>query len=204
MLQIMGLTIFREIVTCLQNSDYFSIMADETCDSSNHEQFGSCIKWVDNKLEAREDFIGLHNLERADASSITALIKDCLIRMNLSIHKAGGQCYDGCSTMSGAKTGVATQMKKSQTRCLYCHCYGHSLNLACADFIREVKIMKEALDTTYEITKLVKKILKRNAKLQQIKEQLQHESSESFVYSESPRHSFIVSYAMDCSGISHA
>ena len=68
------------------------------------------------KLEAHEDFIGLQKLERADASSITALIKDCLIRMNLSIHKVRGQCYDGCSTMSGAKTGVATQMKKSETR----------------------------------------------------------------------------------------
>ena len=39
--------------------------------------------------------------------------------------------------------------------------------------------MKEALDTRYEITKLVKKSPKRDAKLQQIKEQLQHETSES-------------------------
>ena len=136
MLQIMGLTKLREIATCLQNSDFFSIMADETNNLSNHEQLVICIRWVDNKLEAREDFIGLQKLERADASSIIALIKDCLIRMDLSIHKARGQCYDGCSTMSGAKTGVATQMKKSETQCLYCHCYGHSLNLASADCIR--------------------------------------------------------------------
>ena len=107
-------------------------------------------------MEAREDFIGLQKLERADAPSITALIKDYLIRMNLSIHKASGQCYDGCSTILGVKTGVATQLKKSETRCLYCHCYGHSLNLAYADCIRGVKIMKEALYTIYEITKLVK------------------------------------------------
>ena len=115
MLQIMGLTILREIATCLQNSDFFCIMADETSDLSNHEQLVICIRWEDDKLEAREDFIGLQKLERADASSITALVKDWLIRMNLSIHKARGQCYDGCSTMSGAKTGVATQMKKSET-----------------------------------------------------------------------------------------
>ena len=100
MLQIMGLTILREIATCLQNSDFFSIMADETSDLSNHEQLVIFIRWVDDKLEARENFIGLQKLERADASSITALIKDCLIRMNLSIHKARGNCYDGCNTMS--------------------------------------------------------------------------------------------------------
>ena len=99
--------------------------------------------------------------------------------MNMSIHKARGQCYDGSSTMSGAKTGVAAQMKKSETRCLYCHCYGHSFNLACAHCIRRVKNnQKEALDTTYE-KELVKNPLKRDAKLQQIKEELQHETSES-------------------------
>ena len=157
MLQITGLTILLEIATCLQNSDFFSIMPDETSDLSNHEQLVICIRWVDNKLEAREDFIGLQTLECADVSSITALMKYCLIRMNLSIHKARGQCYDGCSTMSGAKTGVATLMKKSETRCLYCHCRGHSLNLACADCIRRVKLTKKALDTTCEITKPVKK-----------------------------------------------
>ena len=99
--------------------------------------------------------------------------------MNLSIHKARGQCCDGCSTMSEAKTGVATQMKKSETRCLYRHYYGHSLNLACAHCIRRVKNnQKEALDTTYE-KELVKNPLKRDAKLQQIKEELQYETSES-------------------------
>ena len=133
MLQIMGLTILRKIATCLQNSDFISIMADKTSELSNHEQLVICIRWIDDKLEALEDFIGLQKLKRADASSITALIKTLLIRMNLSIHKAKRQCYDCCITMSGAKTGVATQMKKSETRCLYCNCYGHSLNLACAD-----------------------------------------------------------------------
>ena len=81
--------------------------------------------------------------------------------------------------MSGVKTGVATQMKKSETRCLYCHCYGHSLNLACADCFRRVKIKKEELHTTYERAKLVQKSPERDAKLQQINAQLQHETSES-------------------------
>ena len=123
-------------------------MADETRDLSKHEHLVICIRWVDDKLEAREDFIGLQKLERSDASFITALIKDCLIRMNLSIHKVRGQCYDGCSTMSGVKTGVATQTKKSGTQCLYCHCYGHSLNLACMSLI-----CYEALDLIVSLIK---------------------------------------------------
>ena len=42
-----------------------------------------------------------------------------------------------------------------------------------------VKIKKEALDTIYERAKVVQKSPERDAKLQQIKEQLQHETSES-------------------------
>ena len=59
MLQIMGLTILRKIATCLQNSDFISIMADKTSELSNHEQLVICIRWIDDKLEALEDFIGL-------------------------------------------------------------------------------------------------------------------------------------------------
>jgi len=34
------------------------------------------------------------------------------------------------------------------------YCYGHSLNLACSDAIKQCK---DALDTSYEIIKLIKK-----------------------------------------------
>ena len=36
------------------------------------------------------------------------------------------------------------------------NCYGHSLNLAASDAIWNSKLMKDALDTTHEITKLIK------------------------------------------------
>ena len=39
---------------------------------------------------------------------------------------------------------------------LYTYCYGHTLNLACANTIKQLKVVKNALETTLEITKLVK------------------------------------------------
>ena len=45
-----------------------------------------CIRWVDDRIEAGEDYIGLHKIERADASIITALLKDCF-NTNDSFHK---------------------------------------------------------------------------------------------------------------------
>ena len=37
-----------------------------------------------------------------------------------------GQCYDGCSTMSGARSGAAKRVTDKEPRALFTHCYGHS------------------------------------------------------------------------------
>lgn len=82
--------------------------------------------------------------------------------MNISLHKLRGQCYDGAATMAGLKSDVAKQIQDIEPRAVYTHCYGHSLNLACADTIKTCKVLKDALDTTHEITKLIKKSRRRN------------------------------------------
>lgn len=46
-------------------------------------------------------------------------------------------------------------------KALFTHCYTYSLNLAVGDAIKNSEIMKEALETTYVITKLIKKSPRR-------------------------------------------
>ena len=70
--------------------------------------------------------------------------------------KLRGQCYDGCSTMSRARTGVVKGIMDEEPCAVFTHCYGHSLNLAASDTVKKSKLMKNALDTTYKITKLIK------------------------------------------------
>ena len=42
-----------------------------------------------------------------------------------------------------------------QPKAIYTHCYGHSLNLACSDTIRQSKIiLKNAFNTAYEIVNI--------------------------------------------------
>ena len=59
--------------------------------------------------------------------------------------------------MAGEKSGVAEQIKEGESRALFTHCYTHSLNLAVGGAIKNSKSMKDALETTHEITKLIKK-----------------------------------------------
>ena len=65
--------------------------------------------------------------------------------------------------MSGAKCGTVVRVQATEPRAIFTHCYSHALNLACADTIRQSKLMRDALDTTHEITKLIKKSSSRDA-----------------------------------------
>ena len=172
MIQIMALSILRDIAQNIRNSVFYSIMADETTDLSNREQFVLVLRHVDEKLVANEEFIGLNKVDSIDSDTLTTSIEDCLLRMNLSVNNCRGQCYDGASNMSGCKNGVAKQFSDKETKAIYTHCNGHTLNLAVGDTVKKSKIMRDALDTTYEMSKLVKFSPKRDSLLEKLNENL--------------------------------
>ena len=45
--------------------------------------------------------------------------------------------------MSGIRRGVAAQFLSDEPRSLYSHCYGHALNLAVGDTIKQVKLLRD-------------------------------------------------------------
>ena len=96
--------------------------------------------------------------------------------MNLKLENSLGQYFDGAAPMAGPKSGVATQIKSLNEKCLYTHCYGHALNLAIGDVIKSVKSLGETFGAAYEICKLVKKSPKRNTKLDSIRESTKNDS----------------------------
>ena len=144
-------------------------MTDEVTDAANHEQFVLCLRWVDDYLNTHEEFIGLQSVPNIVADTLVAVIRDVLIRMNLSITNCRGQCYDGASNMVVAKSGVATQIKNYEPRGTLTHCYGHALQLAVGDTPKGIKLLGNTLGTTYEISKLLKFSPKRDALFNKLK-----------------------------------
>ena len=53
MLDIMALTVTREIGGAIRMSSYYTIMADEVTDASDREQVAVCFCWVDDDFELR-------------------------------------------------------------------------------------------------------------------------------------------------------
>lgn len=96
-LKIMSTHIVCRVASAIRTAPFFTIMADETTDVTNVEQLVICFCWVDQSLEAHEDFIGMYAIESTEASVILRSIRDILMRLNLSLSKVRGQCYDGAS-----------------------------------------------------------------------------------------------------------
>ena len=78
---------------------------------------------------------------------------------------------DGCSTVAGTKAGIATKITELKPRAVFNHCYGHALNLGISDTIKQSQVMKDCLDTCYELVKLVKFSLKLETMLCELKEE---------------------------------
>ena len=65
--------------------------------------------------------------------------------------------------MSGSRNGVASQICSEEKRALYVHCHAHALNVAVGNCIKNSKVCREALETAFQICKLIKFSPKRNA-----------------------------------------
>jgi len=154
MLETMALHILRQITKCLQQTPFITLMVDETTDVSNQEQAVFCLRWVDHEFEVHEEFIGLHAIDSTDASH-NCCDQNCAYSIAYTNNQIKGQCYDAAAAMAGTRSGVAKLVIAQEARAIYTHCYGHALNLACGDTIKKCKIMKDALDITHEITKLI-------------------------------------------------
>lgn len=85
MITIMALQILRKIAASLHDTPFYTIMVDETTEMSNREQVVLCLRWVSEKFEVHEEFIGLYMVESIDANTLVSVIKDVLQRLNLSL-----------------------------------------------------------------------------------------------------------------------
>ena len=106
----MALQVLRHIAAQIQSAVLFTVMVDEATDCSNKEHVVLAFRWVGEDLAAHEEFIGLYLTDSITAAALVAIIEDTILRMNIKLEHCLGQCYDGASTMSGVKKGVAKSL----------------------------------------------------------------------------------------------
>ncbi|XP_024200320.1 zinc finger MYM-type protein 1-like [Rosa chinensis] len=77
----------------------FSILVDEARDHSIKEQMAVVLRYVDDKGQVIERFVGIQHVKSTDARSLKLAIDELFSRNGLSISNLRGQGYDGASNM---------------------------------------------------------------------------------------------------------
>ena len=111
-------------------------------------------------------------MQKTDASTLSALIKDSLIRFSLPIAQCRGQAYDGASNMSGHISGVAARIQEAKPTALYVHCLAHCTNLCLQSIGKKIPAIWEALNLTMELSDFIKYSPKRTTLFQTLQSDL--------------------------------
>ena len=153
----------------IKNANWFSIMADETCDVANIEQLSFFVRYISKDLKTHESFIGMHEVENTKSEHLVNTIKKILEDCNFDFNKIRGQCYDKAASMSGEKSGVKTRILIENDKALWIHCFNHALNLAVLDTLTQIPLFKDSISFSEELLILLKKSSKRQALLLKLK-----------------------------------
>ncbi|CAF4550281.1 unnamed protein product, partial [Rotaria sp. Silwood2] len=125
--------ILNEVLHRVKNC-LFSIIVDETTDTSTVEQLNLSIRYYDNKThDIREDFLAFIETISCTGETIANVILDYLTTYNLPFNNCVGQAYDGASNMAGTYRGCQALIKQKCSDAEYYHCSNHCLNLSLVD-----------------------------------------------------------------------
>ena len=98
--------ICNEIIAEVKKSKYYTVIVDEVTDISNKEQVSISLRYVYYGT-VKEVFIAFVSVERITGKNIAAAILNWIQTAGLSSSDMRGQCYDGASNMSGARSGCS-------------------------------------------------------------------------------------------------
>ncbi len=128
-IDVMGEKTKQVIANELKDAKYISVIVDSTPDLSHTDQLTFIFRFVNEKGNVMERFIGFQPISGHTGESLC----DCVIKMvndlGLDILNCRGQSYDNASNMSGRYNGLQAHLKLRNPLIHYIPCAAHSLNL---------------------------------------------------------------------------
>ena len=181
----------KSLLSAVQASPFYSVIADEASDAANDEQLAISLRYITSNGEPQEKFLSFSEcLTGMSGEALAAKILKQLRDWDLDLRFLRGQAYDGAGAMAGSAKGVATRIKNQYPKAIYTHCAAHRLNLCivkCCS-IREISNMMDIADS-------VVKFFKYSPKRQQFFEECidaQFNTTASFVVNQSMKIVYLV------------
>ena len=104
LISVVGRSIQNTIVNEVKEAKFYSVIADEVTDAANKEELSIVLRYVLNG-KIKEVFIDFIEVERITGEVLGKAILEWLRVHGVSVMNMRGQCYDGASNMSGARSG---------------------------------------------------------------------------------------------------
>lgn len=146
------------IVRAVNESPCWSMMVDESIDSSTMEQLGVYVRYIDlEKCKLREDFL---EMKRVSGHPNAENLFNCLMEVidpddpdsKLPLNRLAGFTSDGASVMISSKNGVLGKLRRAVNPKLFStHCPPHRLVLASKEGQKELPddVEKTISDTLF-------------------------------------------------------
>lgn len=87
-----------KIIKNIKQSGHFSILADETTDISQVEQFSLCFRYIDeDAIKIKEDFVTFIPVYDLTGTGLSKTVIDSITELGLDLNQIRGQGYNGAS-----------------------------------------------------------------------------------------------------------
>ena len=149
-----GNMISDRIVEDVVKAKYFSVLCDETTDSSHQEQLCLCLRFVDcvdDRHTIREEFMQFQSAVDLTGEGLATKILSTLRAHNLDVQHMVGQGYDGAASMAGCFSSVQKKVTEVAPMATYVHCASHALNLV-LNTGSSVSDIRNMFGTVWEVT----------------------------------------------------
>ncbi|KAL3842529.1 hypothetical protein ACJMK2_020532 [Sinanodonta woodiana] len=130
------------VYTNIKYSPVYSIMADESTDVSNRKHLVVSAKYID---------VVTGELQTEFAKDVE--LPDDVIQTKLSLDNLVAFGSDGCNTMIGSKSGVATRLKELKPNIINIQCHNHRLALAAKNSFEDIPLFRDVDDTLPHVFK---------------------------------------------------
>nr|XP_027090422.1 zinc finger MYM-type protein 1-like [Coffea arabica] len=148
--------------------NYFSLIVDESRDSSVKEQMGVVLRYVNKEGRVIERFLAIVHVSDTTSLCLKDAIDSLFAQHGLSLSKLRGQGYDGASNMRGEFNGLKALILQENPYAMYIHCFAHQLQLVIVAVAKGNIIVSEFFVYVSMIVNLTGASCKRRDQLRQI------------------------------------
>ena len=125
------------------DNEFFSVLDDESRDTSIKEQMAVVLHYVDKKGNVTEQFLGIVYVANTTVLSLKVAIESLFSKHGLSLSGLRGQGYDGASNMQGEFNGLKALILRENKSAYYVHCFAHQFQLTLVAVAKNHNVIAE-------------------------------------------------------------